>query len=87
MNVTVNDPQSEGDWRESQEYRGLMHYGFRDPFIEGNFFPALTEPALNPTKRLDYVWLRNVKGRGVDARVLTSRASDHRMVVVELALE
>ena len=87
MNVSVNDPQSEGDWRESQEYRELMHYGFRDPFVEGNFFPAPTEPALNPTKRLDYVWLRNVKARVVDARVLPSRASDHRMVVVELALE
>jgi endonuclease/exonuclease/phosphatase family metal-dependent hydrolase len=87
MNVSVNDPQSEGDWQESQQYRELMHYGFRDPFIEGNFFPAPTEPAVNPTKRLDYVWLRNVKARVVDARVLPSRASDHRMVVVELALE
>lgn len=47
----------------------------------GGFPPAPTDPAESSHKRIDYVWLGGLDP--IDARVLDSLASDHRMVVVE----
>jgi len=96
MNLTMNDPllailsflfATEKSWEGSRVYWQLIHRGFRDPFIEGDFPPADTEPAKKPDKRPDCVWIRGLEANVVDARVLPSTASDHRMVVVALALE
>ncbi len=88
MNVTVNEPKTGRDeWQRTRVYRELTRQGFEDPFIEGKFCPAPTEPAVRPRKRLDYVWIRGLVGHAVKAEVLPSTASDHRMVVVEFALE
>jgi endonuclease/exonuclease/phosphatase (EEP) superfamily protein YafD len=56
-------------------------------FIDGAtaFDPSPTSPSEAPTERIDYVWIRGL--RPVDARVLDSAASDHRMVVIEALLE
>ncbi len=59
--------------------------GFVDPFVALGIDPApLTDPAINPTKRIDFVWVRGLQP--VSAWVPDSLASDHRMVVVEVAL-
>jgi endonuclease/exonuclease/phosphatase (EEP) superfamily protein YafD len=59
--------------------------GFVDPFVAlGINPPPLTDPAVDPSARIDYVWLRGVEP--VDAWVADSLASDHRMVVVEIDL-
>lgn len=55
--------------------------GFIDPFIELGLEPAPTDPADNPRKRIDFLWLRGLAP--VDGEVMESQASDHRMVVVE----
>jgi endonuclease/exonuclease/phosphatase (EEP) superfamily protein YafD len=59
--------------------------GFSDPFVVGDFDAPPTSPAIDPAERIDYVWARGLVVRG--ARVLDSLASDHRLVVVELAFE
>jgi len=46
--------------------------------------PAPTSPAIEPVERIDFVWARGLEVR--NARVLDSLASDHRMVVIVLAL-
>jgi endonuclease/exonuclease/phosphatase family metal-dependent hydrolase len=69
---------------DSPVYTRIRAAGFDDPFITGGFDPALTSPAIAPAERIDFVWSRGLKVR--DAQVLGSLASDHRMVVVELAL-
>ena len=43
-----------------------------------------TNAVFNPSKRIDFVWLRDLVP--ADARVLESTASDHRLVVVEAEL-
>jgi endonuclease/exonuclease/phosphatase (EEP) superfamily protein YafD len=63
----------------------MTEAGFVDPFIAGGFYPAPTDPAEKPNKRIDFVWMRGLTP--TDARVLESTASDHRMVVVEARLE
>jgi endonuclease/exonuclease/phosphatase family metal-dependent hydrolase len=75
-------------------YARMREAGFDDPFIVGGFDPAPTDPAEEPNKRIDYVWIRGpVLGPAsaglvpTDARVLESLASDHRMVVVEARWE
>jgi endonuclease/exonuclease/phosphatase family metal-dependent hydrolase len=55
--------------------------GFVDPFVELGLEPAPTDPADDPQKRIDFLWLRGLAP--VDGEVLDSQASDHRMVVVE----
>ncbi|MCD6519793.1 MAG: endonuclease/exonuclease/phosphatase family protein [Anaerolineae bacterium] len=65
----------------SPTYATIQAHGFIDPFIAGGFEPAPTDPAEHPKKRIDYVWIRGLQV--VDAQVLDSLASDHRMVVVE----
>lgn len=70
---------------DSPVYQRLREAGFVDPFISGGFEPLSTSPSEQPQERIDYVWVRGLKP--IDARVLDSTASDHRMVVVETRWE
>ena len=70
---------------DSPIYRRLMEAGFSDPFVVGGFEPSPTSPSESPRERIDYVWLRGLSV--VDAQVLESTASDHRMVVIEARFE
>ena len=59
--------------------------GFMDPFTTLGIDPAPpTSPAIQPTSRIDFVWLRGLLP--LKAWVSESLASDHRMVVVEVGL-
>jgi len=69
---------------DSPIYALIQAAGFDDPFIVGGFDPAPTSPAIEPDERIDFVWARGLAVQ--DAQVLDSLASDHRCVVVELAL-
>ena len=69
---------------DSEVYARIQAAGFDDPFVAGGFEPLPTDPAIHPTQRIDFVWARGLEVR--DAQVLDSLASDHRCVVVELAL-
>ena len=65
--------------------RAVEAAGFVDPFVALDIAPAPpTDPAINPRKRIDFVWVRGLEP--LDAWVPDSLASDHRMVVVEVAL-
>ena len=55
-----------------------------DPFVILELDSPPTDPAVHPEKRIDFVWLRELTP--LEAQVLDSTASDHRMVVVEVAL-
>jgi endonuclease/exonuclease/phosphatase family metal-dependent hydrolase len=68
----------------SSTYDIIQAAGFNDPYIAGGFEPQPTSPAVHPTHRIDFVWVRDLDVRAV--QVLDSLASDHRTVVVELAL-
>ncbi len=62
----------------------VQQAGFSDPFLTlGMDPPPPTDPALEPRKQIDYVWLRGVEPEG--AWVSDSLASDHRLVVVQLS--
>ncbi len=64
--------------------RAVVQAGFVDPFAALGILPIpLTDPAVAPTARIDYVWLRGLTPR--QAWVSDSLASDHRMVVIEVA--
>ena len=65
---------------DSPVYAGMLQAGFQDPFVVGGFRPLPTDPAVNPHKRIDYVWIRGLKP--VEAQVSDSLASDHRLVVI-----
>jgi endonuclease/exonuclease/phosphatase family metal-dependent hydrolase len=68
---------------ESAVAANIEQAGFEDPFITlGINPPPLTDPAIDPTQRIDFVWLRDLVPEG--ARVPESLASDHRMVVVDV---
>jgi endonuclease/exonuclease/phosphatase family metal-dependent hydrolase len=69
---------------DSPIYARIAAEGFVDPFVALGLDPPLTDPAVNPSKRIDFVWLRDLEP--LDARVPASTASDHRLVVVESAL-
>jgi endonuclease/exonuclease/phosphatase family metal-dependent hydrolase len=69
----------------SPVYRCLVEAGFSDPFVVGGFEPSPTSPSESPQERIDYVWMRGLSA--VNAQVLDSTASDHRMVVIEARLE
>jgi endonuclease/exonuclease/phosphatase family metal-dependent hydrolase len=66
-------------------YNTIQAAGFTDPFVAGDFNAAPTSPAVDPAERIDFVWTRGLAVRS--AQVLDSVASDHRRVVVELALK
>ncbi len=67
---------------ETPEYRLVAGAEFLDPFVALGVTPAYTDPALNPHKRIDYLWLRGL--RPVRAWVSDALASDHRMIAVEV---
>lgn len=68
---------------DSSVARKVQEQGFKDPFSElGVDPPPNTSPAVEPSVRIDYVWLRGLEP--VRAWVSDSLASDHRMVVVEI---
>jgi len=68
----------------SPTYRSLRAAGFEDAFTTPELDAPATSPAINPVERIDYVWTRGLDVR--DAQVLSALASDHRAVIVELAL-
>lgn len=68
---------------DSPVYARIQGAGFVDPFVSPGLAPP-TDPAINPTKRIDFVWLRDLPP--LNAQVLGSTASDHRLVVVEAGL-
>lgn len=69
---------------DSSIYARINDAGFADPFATLGLGSPPTDPAINPEKRIDFVWLRGLTP--LDAQVLDSTASDHRLVVVEAAL-
>lgn len=63
----------------------VLAASFEDPFAQLGIDPAPpTSPGADPQVRIDYVWLRGAAAQS--AWVPDSDASDHRMVVVEIAL-
>jgi endonuclease/exonuclease/phosphatase family metal-dependent hydrolase len=69
---------------DSPVYARIADAGFGDPFDDLGLGSPPTDPALDPDKRIDFVWLRELVP--LDALVLDSTASDHRLVVVEAGL-
>jgi endonuclease/exonuclease/phosphatase (EEP) superfamily protein YafD len=69
---------------DSPVYQAVLEAGFVDPFVFLGNLPAYTDPAIDPHKRIDYVWARGLTP--LEAEVSPSLASDHRLVVVEVAL-
>jgi endonuclease/exonuclease/phosphatase family metal-dependent hydrolase len=60
----------------------VLRGGFGDPFtLLGLTPPPPTDPAVDPDKRIDYVWLRGLIP--TRAWVADTLASDHRLVVTE----
>jgi endonuclease/exonuclease/phosphatase family metal-dependent hydrolase len=69
---------------ENPEAEAIREAGFIDPFMQLGIDPIPnTSPAIQPKKRIDYVWIRELTA--TQAWVSESMASDHRMVVVEVA--
>jgi endonuclease/exonuclease/phosphatase family metal-dependent hydrolase len=68
----------------SPVYQALLQAGFVDPFVVTGNLPAYSDPAIDPHKRIDYVWVRGLAP--VEAQVSPSLASDHRLVVVQVVL-
>lgn len=67
----------------SRVVQAVLEAGFEDPFALLGIDPAPpTDPASDPHKRIDYVWVRGFAP--TRAWVSASEASDHRMVVVEV---
>jgi len=64
--------------------QAVVQAGFADPFGLLGMTPPLTDPAIEPDQRIDYVWLRGLSP--ARAWVADSLASDHRMVVTEIEL-
>ena len=69
---------------DSPVYARIAAAGFIDPFLALGLDPPPTDPAINPSKRIDFVWLRDLEP--LDAEVPPVTASDHRPVVVEVTL-
>jgi endonuclease/exonuclease/phosphatase family metal-dependent hydrolase len=69
---------------DSPVYGRIVNAGFADPFVALGLDSPPTDPSVNPAKRIDFVWLRDLQP--LDARVVESIASDHRPVVVKAAL-
>ena len=66
---------------DSPVYTHMLSEGFLDPFAKLGKPQVLTDPAISPTERIDYVWFREIDP--LEAEVMDSTASDHRMVVAE----
>jgi endonuclease/exonuclease/phosphatase family metal-dependent hydrolase len=69
---------------DSPVYARIQGAGFVDPFVSLGYASSPTDPAINPTRQVDFVWLRDLPP--LDAQVLGSTSSDHRLVVVEVGL-
>jgi len=70
---------------EDQESQAIRDADFVDPFTQLGIDPVPnTSPAVDPEKRIDFVWIRDLVA--TNAWVSESLASDHRMVVVEVSL-
>ena len=69
---------------DSPVYRLIRDAGYSDPFVATDNLPALTDPSINPKRRIDYIWARGLEPQG--GWVLPSLASDHRLVVAEFTL-
>ena len=70
---------------EDPEAQAIRDAGFIDPFTQLGINPVPnTSPAVDPEKRIDFVWIRDLVA--TNAWVSESLASDHRMVVVEVSL-
>jgi len=69
---------------DSPVYAQVSGAGLTDPFATLELGSPPTDPALEPTQRIDFVWLRDLTP--VAAEVSEALASDHRMVVVEIKI-
>ena len=69
---------------DSPVYARIEDAGFEDPFVALDLGSPPTDPAINPTKRIDFVWLRELTP--LDAQVLDATASDHLLVAVEAGI-
>jgi len=69
---------------DSPVYAQIAGAGLTDPFVTLGLGSPPTDPAVDPTKRIDFVWLRDLTP--VAAEVSEALASDHRMVVVEVSI-
>ncbi|MFN2225887.1 MAG: endonuclease/exonuclease/phosphatase family protein [Anaerolineae bacterium] len=69
---------------DSPVYARIAGAGFVDPFPALGLDPPPTDPAVDPDKRIDFVWLRELEP--LAAEVPDSAASDHRPVVIEAVL-
>jgi endonuclease/exonuclease/phosphatase family metal-dependent hydrolase len=69
---------------DSPVYERIAAAGFLDPFVALGLDSPPTSPAVDPQKRIDFVWTRSLLP--TQAEVLDATASDHRLVVVEAAL-
>jgi endonuclease/exonuclease/phosphatase family metal-dependent hydrolase len=69
---------------DSPIYARLLVADLQDPFMLTDSDPAPTSPVVDPTERIDYIWIRGLTPH--KAWVSDSTASDHRMVVVEVQL-
>lgn len=69
---------------DSPVIQTVLQAGFDDPFLLLGIDPSPpTSPAISPETRIDYVFMRGLAP--LQAEVLPSLASDHRMVMVEYA--
>ncbi|MBN1137525.1 MAG: endonuclease/exonuclease/phosphatase family protein [Anaerolineae bacterium] len=69
---------------DSPVYAQISGAGFADPFVALGLGSPPTDPAIQATKRIDFVWLRDLTP--VAAEVPEALASDHRLVVVEVKI-
>lgn len=69
----------------SPTYTTLAEAGWADSVAAGGFPEMPTDPAVNPSKRIDYVWWRG-PWQVTDATVSDSLASDHRLFVAAATL-
>jgi endonuclease/exonuclease/phosphatase family metal-dependent hydrolase len=69
---------------DSPVYERIAAAGFLDPFVALGLDSPPTSPAVDPERRIDFVWMRSLLP--VQAEILDAAASDHRLVVVEAAL-
>jgi len=69
----------------SSTYAALTQAGWADSVAAGGFPNLLTDPAVDPTERIDYIWWRG-PWRVADVIVSDRLASDHRLVAVKAAL-
>jgi len=69
---------------DSPVYERIAAADFVDPFVATGAEPSPTSPSEAPKRRIDFVWVRGLQPTA--AEVLASTASDHRLVVIEVAL-